>query len=374
VIEFQPLFNALASGPRENGTAELELALQFIESTLKSFGLNVETFQYQGHPFRLRITGFAALLGGFLYSWMLLKSKKRVALLVLLATASMLVLELDYGISILNRFYSVPQHHVVALIPSVEKVTQRIIFSSHVDTKTDALDHVQRAPIDIATPILLLLMLAGCFVQRLKRWSLWAGALCGMLLFITLSAGAFVSKRSHGAIDSGAGCMVLLRMAEEIHNRPLSHTEVQFVFFSGEEVGIEGSELWLEGNTLPSQTKVINLDGVGASEHLAVFKAERYSVSGYLPDENLISIVSESHTQRTGIPLHRTWYPASTDGRAFLRKGIPALTLTSDLSEHQIQRGMHSSEDSGERILLPALESTVAVLLNAASRIDSADP
>jgi Peptidase family M28 len=370
--DWASLIEPLASGPRENGTAQLEHALLFIETQLKASGLAVTSFEYSGHPYRLRIAGLLALVGGSSFAWLLHKKKTPWALLILVITAGSLVLDFDYGLSLFSSVGAVQERHVLALVPSAQPVQSRLIFSSHVDTKTDLFDHVQRAPLDVATPILLLFMFLGCALKVLRKAAMLSGLTLGLGLFLTLSAGAFLNQRSHGAIDSGAGCMVLLELAQTIGRSPLQHTEVQFVFFSGEEVGIEGSEAWLRSAPLPLKTRVLNLDGVGASASLAFLRAERYTARGYLPDETLVEALSAAHEKINHHPIHRTWYPASTDARAFLSHRIPAVTVASDLPEHEIQRGLHSSQDQSSRISAAALEATTEILLETARQLDAA--
>jgi hypothetical protein len=370
-LDWASLFEPLAGAPRENGTAQLEHALLFIETQLKASGLSVTSFEYSGHPYRLRIAGLLALLGGTSFAWLLHKKNSLWALLILVITAGSLVLDFDYGWSLFSSVGSVNERHVVALVPSAQPVKSRLVFSSHVDTKTDLFDHVQRAPLDVATPLLLLFMFLGCAMKGFRRVAMLSGLTLGLGLFLTLSAGAFLSQRSHGAIDSGAGCMVLLELAQTIGRSPLQHTEVQFVFFSGEEVGIEGSEAWLSSERLPPKTQVINLDGVGASALLSFFRAERYAARGYLPDKKLVEALSAAHEKTNHLPIHRTWYPASTDARVFLSHHVPAVTVASDLPEHEIQRGLHSSLDESSRISAAALEATTEILLETARQLDA---
>ena len=99
------------------------------------------------------------------------------------------------------------------------------MFAAHYDTKTDLLDHLERAPAELLAVLVVPLMLAGALaglwsgrsswrqalLRRITSVAAWAGLGYGAVLFTTLSAGAFVPARSPGALDDGASCAVLVR-------------------------------------------------------------------------------------------------------------------------------------------------------------------
>lgn len=385
MTDWDLLLDHLANGPRENGTRELDAAMAWLSDTLTHAGVEVSRVEWTVQPDRLRIAGAVALAAGLVFAGLLQARFARIALAVAVAVPALLVAELDYGVSIFGRLDEPkPSAHLVARVPAAKGATQRLVLSSHVDTKTDLLDHVQRAPLDVIGLPLVLVMIAGALAAWREKWPRFvrvaqaAGVLNGLSFFVVLSAGAFVSARSHGALDSGAGCAVLVNLAERLHAKPLEHTDVELVFFTGEELGVHGSPAYV-AQRLPSQcaggcmpTRVINLDGVGASEDLAFFRRERFTVESYAPSAEVRAVLDAAHEAKRGVPLHETFYPASTDARTFLRAGVPAITLTSDLPEHAIQRGMHSRLDARERVRLEALTSTSDIILDAARRLDGA--
>ena len=145
-----------------------------------------------------------------------------------------------------------PQHHVVARLPA-GLPTQRLILSAHYDTKTDLLDHVARAPIELlGLPVTALMIVAAVWAARRRhragplplvaRIAGWTAVVYGLGLFASLTAGMFVRARSPGALDDGAACAVLIRLAERLKAAgPLPHTEVEIALLSGEEIGVDGS-------------------------------------------------------------------------------------------------------------------------------------
>lgn len=368
MADWNTLLDHLASGPREDGTPELAATAAWLVEEAKRRGLEVTTWAYTAHPWRLRIAGVTALLGAATYALAMLRKKHVAALLVALAVPALLIAELDFGVPLLGALHSAEQQHVIARIPAAEAAKQRLVFSAHYDTKTDLLDHVQRAPIQLlGLPVTLLMLFAALRPRpRLTKVAVGAALLNGLGLFLVQTGGAFLSGRSPGAVDDGAGCAVLLELGPRLQ---LQRTEVLLVFFSGEEIGLEGSREWVRrGLDRALPTKVINLDGVGTAKSLALFKAESGIVRRFDPDPELVATVEQV------TPLYRTFYPATTDARSFLEAGIPALNLASDLPDHALPRHMHSTADRRELVSTEALDDTVRVLLEVARRLDTGSP
>ncbi|MBL8954767.1 MAG: M28 family peptidase [Myxococcaceae bacterium] len=368
MADWNALLDHLANGPRENGTPELAAAAQWLAEELGRYGLTPERWEYVAHPWRLRIAGTVALLGGIAYVLAMLRQRHRVALAIAAAIPVLLIAELDQFVPLLGALHASPQQHVIATIPpTAGPATQRLVFSAHYDTKTDLLDHVERTPIQTAGLPLTLLMLFAAARPRpgLTKVAVVAGALNGLGLFLSLTGGAFVSARSHGAIDDGAGCAVVLELARTLR---LEHTEVKVVFFSAEEIGLEGSQAWVKtlDTTLPTQ--VINLDGVGFSTELTLFKAEGGMLKSYSPDAKLVAAVDAVS------PLYRAWYPGTTDARSFLKAGIPAMNLASELPGHALPRSLHSVADNRALVNFAALDEAVRVLTEVGRRLDRAAP
>ena len=368
MADWSALLDHLASGPREDGTPQLAATAAWLVEELQRRGLEAKTWAYTAHPWRLRMVGITALVGALAYSAALLKGRRLPALGVALGVPVLIILELDFGVPLLGAVRAAEQVHVLATIPSLEPAKQRLIFSAHYDTKTDLLDHVERAPIQLlGLPLTLLMLVAACLKSRprLHRVAVAGALLNGVGLFLVQTGGAFVPGKSPGAIDDGAGCAVLLELGSQLSAARLTHTEVQLVFFSAEEIGLEGSMQWVaRGMDRSLPTRAINLDGVGMARELALFKAESGVVRSFSPDPELVAAVDRVS------PLYRTFYPATTDARSFLAAGIPALNLASDLPGHALPRHMHSTADARGLVDLSALDETVRVLIEVARHLD----
>jgi acetylornithine deacetylase/succinyl-diaminopimelate desuccinylase-like protein len=384
MLAWSDLLPRLTTQPRENGSAALHDTAAWLVATLQQLGLDVGTIAYVAHPYRLRLAGALALLGGALYAWALRARRPFAAALIAVLMPALLLLELDRYVPIVSWIGATPQHHVVARLPA-RHATQRLILAAHYDTKTDLLDHVQRAPIELLGLPMTALMIAAAVwaarrrdrrapLPRLARVAMWAAPLYGAALFASLSAGMLVPAPSPGALDDGAACAVLVRLAERLHaGGPLPRTEVEIALLSGEEIGVQGSWEYARqhfSGAAELPTSVINLEFIGAAPDLAVFGSEKFSLRSFPPDPVLVDILDAVHRRQRGTPLYVTWYGAATDARSFLAHGVPAATLSSDLPGHALGRGMHGATDSPDRVDPAALDATLDYLAAAVRAAD----
>lgn len=378
------LLPRLTEQPRENGTPALAETAAWLVETLQGLGLEVTTVAWVAHPYRLHIAGLVALLGSLAYAWLLWRRRPLLALAVAVAVPALLLLELDRYVPIVSAVGATPQHHVVATVPSPAP-TQRLIFAAHYDTKTDLLDHVERAPIELlGLPVTLFMIGAAAWsarrryrrapLPRLARVAAGLAVVYGVGLCASLAGGLLVAGRSPGALDDGAAVAVLVRLAERLQAAGgLPHTDVEIALLSGEEIGVQGSweyarTRFAEPPDLP--TAVVNLELIGAAPRLAVFGSERFQLRGFPPDPELVALLDAVHRRQHDAPLHVTWYGAATDARSFLAHGVPAATLLSDLPDHALARGMHSTADAPERVDVAALDATLAYLEAVAQAAD----
>lgn len=385
-MRWDDLLPHLAEFPRENGTAALHETARFLHGELVQAGVQTRVIDYVAHPYRLRLAGLLILLGSLLYSALLWKKKPVWALAVALLVPILLIADLDYYVPVFSWIGAQEQPHVEARISPNGTAQQVLLLAAHFDSKTDLLDHVERAPIDLLALPVILLMVAGAIQSfraqrrrrrsRLARGGVVAALVYGVASFAALTGGVFVGERSHGALDDGAACAVLVRLMERLSERPPDRTEVRALLLSGEEIGVHGSweyarRHFADEPALP--TRVINLELIGATADLAVFGRERFTLRSYEPDARLIEILDAVHRERRGEPLHVTWYGAATDARSFLAHGVPAATVISDLPGHAVARHMHSAFDRRERIEETALDATLEFLLEVVRRMDGAE-
>jgi len=382
------LLAKLAETPRENGTAAVHASARFLFDTLERTGLDVSLVAFTAQPWTLRLAGVIALAGGLLYWRWMRAGRARAALAVAAAAPLLLLAQLEWQIPIFGWIGAESQDHVLARRAALAP-EQRLILAAHYDTKTDALDHVERAPVDLlALPVIPLMLVGALAAMRAARapghslWlvrfgglAAWSAAVYGVASFIALSAGAFLPARSPGALDDGGACAVLVRVAEALAERPpLARTDVEVLLLSAEEVGVQGSWVYAAQRfAAPPElpTFVVNLEGIGASARLAVLGRERFTLRSFEPDARLVALLDERHRMLFGRPLERTGFGGATDARSFLAHGIPAATLVSREPGGGLTRGLHSALDSRTRLDEAALDASVAFLLDLVSAVDA---
>lgn len=380
------LLAVVAGGPRENGTEALQQAAVQLAELLRQAGLEPRLWPYVSQPYRLRLVGVLALAASLLYTVLLLRRRPAWALLTAVAAPVVILAEVDFYVPIVGWIGAQPQVHVEATIPA-RRPLQHLILAAHYDSKTDLLDHVERAPAEfLGVPAAILMIVAAAAAlrrarrrgdaatTRLSLVAAFLAALNGLALFATLTAGAFMPERSHGALDDGGACAVLVRLAQSLAAGPLlERTDVTVLLLSGEEIGVYGS--WIYAERVFAQpparpTAVINLEFLGATQDQGVFGREAFSLRSFAPDPALVDLLDEVHRSRRGRPLYRFPFPSGTDGRSFLAHGVRAVTLFNDLPEHALPRHLHTAADRREHIDVRSLDEAVNYLQDAIGLAD----
>lgn len=381
MTSWERLLDIVAAEPRENGSAGLDRAVAALAQLLRSLGFEPQLVAWTAHPYRLRLAGVVVLLGCIAYAVALQRRRPGLAAGLALATPLLLLVELDFYQPIFGWLGAAEQQHVeVVLEPP--RVEQHILVAAHLDTKTDLVDHVVRAPIELLGLPLALLMLAAAAYGwrhrqaprgRLERSAIVASVLYGVASCGTLAGGALVRDRSPGVLDDGAACAVLVRLGEALRAAPLAKTRVTLLFLTGEEIGVQGSWDYASRRfAVPPElpTAVVNLEFLGASKEFATFKGERFASGGYPPSARLLEVFEAVHQEELGAPLYVTWYSAATDARSFLAHGIPAMTLLNVLPDRALPRHMHSAADDRSRLVPGGLDAAQQILEAALRRMD----
>jgi acetylornithine deacetylase/succinyl-diaminopimelate desuccinylase-like protein len=382
------LLGRLAELPRENGSAALHRTASFLHDAFERAGLEATLVPFTATPYALRLAGVIALGGGLLYLRLMRTGRHAAALATAFILPALLLAQLEFQLPVFGWIGAETQHHVVARLPA-RSPAQRLLLTAHYDTKTDLLDHAQRAPIGwLAAPVLLLMVLgtlAALFAARVRRGqrglrvlggvAAWSAALYGVLGFLALSAGVFVPRRSPGALDDGASCALLVRLASQLAEGPaLERTEVEVILFSAEEVGVQGSWVYAAGRfARPPELAsfVVNLEGLGASADHGVLPAERFRLRSLPPDARLVALLDEVHRERFGKPLLLLPEGRITDTRSFLARGVPAATVVTREPGQLFPRGLHSARDDRSRLDEAALDASLAYLLDVVRRADA---
>lgn len=149
----------------------------------------------------------------------------------------------------------------------------------------------------------------------------------------TVVVGAhYDSVYTDGAIDNGSGVAALLETARILSHRDTDAT-VYFVFFDAEEIGLLGSEAFVNVHDL-DQCVCINVDSIASGDTVYVGGVPRYEElwgSYHYTDAHLDAYVAGIAEHILGYKPER-WFLETTGGysdfAAFTKKGIPATDIT----------------------------------------------
>jgi len=386
--EWNELLSHLAELPRENGTPALQQVGSYLAEAFRTAGIKTQHFPFNAHPLEPHLLGLFVFLACLVYSYLMWKRRFFAAGVLSLLMPVLAVLDVEFGLPLFSGFHTQRQDNIVAHIPALHP-RQRIIFTAHYDTKTDLFDHVGRAPITAVAFPLSGLMIAVAFmgvavrkVSRLtkaaKRLANLAGAaalLYGVAFLLAFSAGAALSARSPGALDDGAACAVLVQAARELAQSPrFVQTDLEFILFSGEELGAEGSAQYVKAkfselDTLPSY--VVNLDPIGASSRLSVLGKERRLLRAYPPDPQILAGLGNVFGEITGSSLGISSHAGFTDGVSFAAHGIPTVTLISEVPPFDVPRYLHSARDTRSRVDLASMDLAKRLIMRFVREADA---
>jgi len=382
--------------PRENGSAALGQVAAYLESAARATGAQVWGQEFVCRPYAIRLLGVVSLALAIAMYACLCARRPGWALLLALALPLYLTAENEARFPLLSRIGEVREHNVVVRLP-VTQPARIVVLGAHYDTKTDLLDHYQRAPIEL----LILPMLGITLAFPLTAlWHHWRGKpkgrvrLCAAAVvplyftafFVMTAGGAFVSARNPGALDDGAAAATLLKLAEALGGgtpKP-ERTQVDIVFFAGEEVGLQGSAHFVRerfggdpttagvsGGHAQTPTYFINIEGWGFGPELSYFTTDRSATHRYPAAPGLVRVLDRAYRRVSGGPgLAPETFPAVTDARNFMAAGVPRVTLASRDGDARV-RGLHTAADSPDRIQPGTLDRGLRFLQVALEEIDA---
>jgi hypothetical protein len=134
----------------------------------------------------------------------------------------------------------------------------------------------------------------------------------------------------HGADDNASGTATVLEIARLMKARGTPPCDVIFALWSGEELGLLGSEHWAEHPTYPLEkiTATLNLDMVGRAGNGKI----QVLGAGTSPDfESWMKEAGEESGLELIVSTSGNSLGGSSDHQTFLKRKIPALHLFSGL-------------------------------------------
>lgn len=170
----------------------------------------------------------------------------------------------------------------------------------------------------------------------------------------------------NGADDNASGVAVVLEVARSLAAGPSPEGDVLFALWSGEELGLLGSEWWCEHPTVPLDRVVgyVNLDMVGRAgdRRLVVLGAGCSPAFGAWlgPAGRAADLLLEVDASPYGV--------GGSDHQSFVRRKIPALHLFSGIHDDY-----HRPSDDAERFEAYGAQRVAALTLDLVQRMLAAE-
>lgn len=168
----------------------------------------------------------------------------------------------------------------------------------------------------------------------------------------------------HGADDNASGIASMLEIARYLqNNNKIEEYNYLFIFFSGEEQGLQGSKFWAENPTYPIESinYMINLDMVGRLDSVTR-KLVVHGVGSALDFGDHLNASNKNnlslHFDSSGV--------GPSDFTSFYRKGIPVLGFFS--GQHT---DYHKESDTPEKLNYAGQKDITDFLIHLINRLDT---
>jgi len=395
-------------GPRESGTEQEIQAGNIIEEELKKFCDEVHQEEYISSPHAflggIRYGAFLVLVSIILYWLSLLVDINVVliseifSLIFMIVAVVLIVISFSYFILETMKYHEVydflfpkrQSKNVIGTInPSVD-VKQNIIFSAHHDSAFEFntfyyLKRFGQIIINVGYLIvgIIFIVIILKIILLLLSIELAIMFFSFGIFFIIVSPIALVYILFHtyhpvlGAFDNLSGVAVVLgigKFLSEHKNNPEvfpGHTKVYLISFAGEEAGLRGSKRYIDTHykeLKEEKTIVINMDSIAKKEIVIIHDKEpgigaKHDPKVYQP---LLEIAKKVNPNAKISPLPF----GATDGAAFSKKGIPAISIGGLNLKDELPLFYHTRLDTPENVEKEALGQFVEICLEYLKYVD----
>ncbi len=133
-----------------------------------------------------------------------------------------------------------------------------------------------------------------------------------------------------------------------------------------------GSRAYAETLAGRPDLALVNLESIGASDELAVVVEDGWATHRVESPPGLVAFVNPTARDELGATLPELALPEGvlTDGRSFLARGVPAVTLRA-LIDGAFPRQLHSARDSRDRLAVAGIERAATFLHALVARADA---
>ncbi len=362
-------------GPRLAGTRGDQMAAEYIQKQLESYRLKtrVQEFKFVGRAAQ-RKAAACLFVAAFVISLFLPPSPSLFVWLVAIAIWCSL-----------GKLMPKRQSQNIIAVRGVDSPKKRVAVTAHYDSAPCMVSyrlHLFLRFTFLPALALVLIALALRALWWVQAWpAVWAVL---ALAFLPICAGMFVAasgrRVSPGADDNASGVAVMLEAAHVLAEEPPADIELRFIATGAEEQGLVGARRLVKEKSLPPDTLVLNLDGVGVGPHAYVIEGNGILRRTRTPLQ--LNQVLAGCIQRAG-PKPNLWWAALAghDHIPLVRARMQATTFTADVGgEDKLgrfiakvfrlpnarvrgYRYIHTADDIPDRIELKNIERAGAVVL-----------
>ncbi len=359
--------------PRPNHSEAVKQTAIYLKDLLTSRSVPFTTQEFSVRCHQTLLLGVAIIILSVLFLLFIKTRRPILALISVLAILGVIVLENETSFHAISSLIQRPGENIVVEFKAPDS-QRELIFAAHYDSKTDVLDHEQRAIFLKLMPYMLVMGILISFLTYLsKKFEVFNArlirgfSLLGAAALIIFSLSAFVwlggyiflgdEEHSPGAVDDGASVAVLLKMADNIHrgNLDIGRSDVTILLTDGEEVGYQGAYHYAttrfgkEAETGNKPVYLFNLELMGQSGSLYHTRKTCAVFVCYPADSDLIARVGEVWNTISPQPAE-PMASITDDSFAFGAVGIPFVTIGNTGLPGLGYGGFHSTADGMERV------------------------
>ncbi|MFX1328833.1 MAG: M28 family metallopeptidase [Promethearchaeota archaeon] len=396
-------------GPRESGTEQEILAGNIIEEELKKFCDEIHQEEYISSPHAflggIRYAASLVLVSILLYWLSLLVDLKMLLIseiysfIFMIIAVILIIISISYFILEVMKYHEVfdflfpkkKSKNVIGTINPSGDLKHSIIFSAHHDSAFEFntfyyLKRFGQIIINVGYLIVVIIFIVVILKIILQLLSIELPILYFSfgVLFIIFSPIGLVYILFHtyhpvlGAFDNLSGVSAVLGIGKYLSENKDNpnifpkHTKIYLISFAGEEAGLRGSKRYIIThfkNLKEEETIVINMDSIGKKEVVVIHDREpgigaKHDPKIYKP---LFEIAKKVNPNAKISPLAF----GATDGAAFSKKRIPAVSMGSLNLKDELVPYYHTRLDTPEVIEKEALGQFVAICLEFLKYVDS---
>ena len=356
--------------PRPNHSDTLDAVIAWIKQLLSSWDVSFTVQEFTLRPYEHALVGLFCILLSILFLVFISRKKPVIALLCAVLIPVIAMLEFEFCIPVVSWIISKTGQNII--IPfDVANPAREIIFMAHMDSKTDFFDHIERARvykwiplaviIGLLLPVLMLLsakikILAHKTVNRAIQGVSILLILYWCLVGIAFGGFIFLDKESCGAVDNGGSVTTLLKLSQAIHDGRVNagDNRVTIVLTSGEEVGLQGADAYVEkrfNDDANSDVPVylVNLELVGQNGNMVYWEKTGTFLNWYHVNPELVKRLNRAWKTVSGKEME----PAgkiTDDTQRFAAAGIPFITVGNSGIPGMGMGGFHCTDDNMERV------------------------